>query len=101
MKFEYFIKIVLEFCLRKFQNFHQEKVTTFSIELTVSALTERQQMPVAKRATTVASSLEESTRLSTYVQGNEESLAYIKKATLLETKSTLMDRFEITAEYQR
>ena len=77
------------------------KKITDIIKSVVSALTERQQMPVEKRATTVASSLEESTRLSTYVQGNEESLANIKKATLLETKSTLMDRFEITAEYQR
>ena len=105
MKFEHYIKNILEFCQTEIRNFRKGKVTkklkAFSIKLTVSAITERQQLPEAKRAKTVASRLAESTSPSTEVQGNEEGLAYIKKTTPLETKSPLMDRFEITAEYQR
>ena len=44
-------------------------------------------MPDAIRAKTVASSLEDNTRPSTEVQGNEEGLAYKQKTTPLETKS--------------
>ena len=60
-----------------------------TIRTIVSAITERQQLPEAKRAKTVASRLAESTSPSTEVQGNEEGLAYIKKTTPLETRISL------------
>ena len=65
----------------------RNKLVTFSFKLTVSVITELTQLPDAIRAKTVASSLEDNTRPSTEVQGNEEGLAYIQKTTPLETKS--------------
>ncbi len=91
MKFEQSIKEIWKFCLKELLGFRKERVrikeTTFSIRLTVSAITERQQLPDALRAKTVASRLDVSTRPSTEVQGNEECLAYKQKATHLETMS--------------
>ncbi len=91
MRFEHIKEKVLEFCLNKFWNIlkgkGRNKLVTFSFKLTVSVITELTQLPDAIRAKTVASSLEDNTRPSTEVQGNEEGLAYIQKTTPLETKS--------------